>query len=322
MFPYLWSIANEMTSSEQKRKNNREAQTRYRQRKKMRQARLKDEVRQATSRVEHLRQILKQRTRKESSRPPEDIVLPTIDKDQHCTTASSLDCPESLRDLTDASQEPIAPGSFGFHDLSPLFSPHAAQSNFDVLVDWEKIGTDVLDAKEDFAYKSGTELLLDGLKPDSNVQEDSGAAHCIQTLASEPSLEYQPRMDMELNDKLYGLTVEGNPQDSDAHALRDGSGLSLPHSEDMNLDTQPPGCSSHLASTSPAYSTGMGLAIWPRTHPSVLTYGSCQTAVQQVLYALQSMMLVANVPTGFGISNNHFYYSDSHIKPLMGAHPM
>lgn len=84
----IQAIIGAMTSAEQKRKNNREAQTRYQQRKKMRQARLEDNVRQAIGRVKHLKRILKQRVNKEVPYQSKEVILLTTYKDRIYITES------------------------------------------------------------------------------------------------------------------------------------------------------------------------------------------------------------------------------------------
>lgn len=301
-----------MTSAEQKRKNNREAQTRYRQRKKLRQARLKENVRQATSRVEHLKRILKQRANKEVSRQSKQAISPIVTKVRLCATDSMPTPSKFFGSATELSQEPVAPGNFGSCDLSPLFPQHATQLNFDFLADWDKDVNDFIHEEKDVADDSGTDL---------RTQQNAATAHSSQILNSIPSQRSQSLSTVELNAMRYGLDIESVPQESGVNALKNDSGLTFPYSEHLNLPTGSLEYTADLGSNDSPDRTGTNLTTWSGTHSPGLAFNSRQMTVQQFFHALQNVMLLGNNSMASITSCNHSYHSDSRLEPLIGIYP-
>lgn len=313
----IWAIVGAMTSAEQKRKNNREAQTRYRQRKKMRQARLEDNVRQATGRVEYLKRILKQRVNKEVSCQSEEVILPTTYKDRICMTESRT---ELFSGAADMRQESIAPHGLGPYDPSMISPPRVTQSDLDLLINWEHGSNDLIHTERDATNVSGTEVSLDDQRPHLEWQGDT-ATHDILTLDGASSQEIQPLATMMPDDIRPDLGVESNPQDSEIYAPDQNVELSFPCLERPNMSVRSTETPPYLGSKCPLDRIGTNFTMWSGTQASVPALGSGHMVVQHFLYALQNVMLLANNPMDFTMYDNCSFCSKAQLERRMDICP-
>ena len=314
----IWAIVGTMTSAEQKRKNNREAQTRYRQRKKMRQARLEDNVRQATGRVEHLKRILKQRVNKEVPYQSKEVSSPTTYKDRICMTESRT---ELFSGVADMGQESIAPHGHGPYDPSMTSPPHVTQSDLDFLINWEHGYNDLIHMERDATNVSGTEVPLDDQRLHLESHGDTATPHDSPTLDGASSQEIQPLATMMPDDIRPDLGVESNPQDSEIYAPDQNVEPSFPCLERPNMSVRSTEYPPYLGAKCPLDRTGTNFTMWSATQASVPALGSGHMVVQHFLYALQNVMLLANNPMDFTMSNNCSFCSSARLERRMDICP-
>jgi hypothetical protein len=308
-----------MTSTVQKRRKNREAQSKYRQRQKRFEALLEESIKQNEIEVQKLRDIRQQRAEKTSQQPGE-AVTSTIDRGQIESRDPTTQFSEQCADVTDVSQQPVTPGHLDSCDLSPLFPQFATQLNSDLLVNWGNNIDDFARAGQNVADGSDTNPPFDDLSTCPNIEEYTATTtYKDQTLENATQKETHSPASTEVNEICRSLGTESVVQDSKTYAPNDDSGLGFPCLESLDLPTGPPQYAPYLDPGASQNEAEVGLTTWSGA-PS-LDYAFCprQMAAQQFMYALQNLISISNNPLGFPVPYNHFHHLYSRLQTSMSV---
>jgi hypothetical protein len=308
-----------MTSTVQKRRKNREAQSKYRQRQKKFEALLEESIKQNEIEVQKLRDIRQQRAEKTSQQPGE-AVISTIDRGQIGSRDPTTQCSEQCGDVTDVSQQPVTPRHLDSCDLSLLFPQFTTRLNSDFLINGENNIDDFALADQNVANGSDTHPPFDdlGTCPDIEVYTAT-STYKDQTLENVPPKGSYSPASKEVNEICRSLGTESVGQDNKIHAPNNDSGLGFPCLESLNLPTGTPQYAPYLDPGAFQNNAEIGLTTWSGA-PS-LDYAFCprQMAAQQFMYALQNLMSISNNPPGFPVPYNHFHHLYSRLQISMGV---
>jgi hypothetical protein len=290
-----------MSDISRKRKQNREAQSKYRERQKISDDELEDSIKLCEREIKSYKEILQAR----ASEVPHQSTEMIIDQDRIRPTDPTTQSSGFYSDVIDVTEEPVASGSSGSRDLSPLFPQSTMQVDSDSPIDWEHYISNSSQSGQSVADGSGIDWSLDDLRPSVSIKEATVSPYTDLTTLNAPwELSKSPACICS-DEAHYCVPTDSAAQDGEICAADVGSGHSSFGSEDSNLPDRTLNYPPYLGSGTPLHSTGRDLNMWPGAHLSEYTFGPYQTALQQPLYASQNVVLLWNKPIGVMIPCNY-----------------
>jgi hypothetical protein len=289
-----------MSDIKRKRKQNREAQSKYRERQKIYDDELEDSIKRYESEIQSYKGILQAR----ASEVPRQSTEMIIDQDRIRPADPATQSPGCYSDGKDVTEGPVAFGALGSGDLSPLFPQSTMQIDPDFLINWEHYMNNSSQAGPNVADGSGIDWSLDDLRPSVDIKEATTSLHTDLTTLNAPWELSESRAYIHSDEAQYCVSADSGAQGDEISAAKVGSGLGSFRPEDSNLPSRTLDYPPYLGSSAPLHSTGRDLNMWPGTHSSEYTFSPYQTALQQPLYASQNVVLLWNKPIGVMIPCN------------------
>jgi hypothetical protein len=156
-----------MSDIKKKRKQNREAQSKYRERQKISDDKLEVSIKLCEREIKSYKEILQAR----ASEVPQESTKMIIDQDRIRPTDPATQSSGFYSDVIDVTEEPVASGSSGSRDLSPLFPQSTMQVDSDSPIDWEHYINNSSQSGQSVADGSGVDWSLDDFRPSVNIKE-------------------------------------------------------------------------------------------------------------------------------------------------------